>query len=373
MVESAAIQQAIDFLNKEFFGGRLPDVFVRYETRAKSDGYYKPSEYSARDGKYEKDSIALNSNRFARKSDLQILADLQHLLCHHADYYAGTAPARHYHSEQWSDMMVAAGVMPSSTGGAGGKRTGKMMSQFVIVGGRFEQAYAKLAATGWRLNLQSTPAPGPKVKNEKNKTTLKCPCCNDLAYTNKPGKRWVCPECGYLAIPRDADPSEIKRYQLIEIENAAGASYGRQAEADAPYERKEPASSELNATARDAQADVDWMRDTVSAGDYRFDQRSSDWVGVPLMERLGLPDNRGSRKRAAALLDAWFESGALTAEVARTLADTIASSLSLETSRSPMFVRTSDRHLSRSVSAAGRKVRRTSKPESAASGERGCA
>lgn len=42
VVENTAIQQAIDFLNREFFDGRLPDVFVRYETRANSDGFYTP-------------------------------------------------------------------------------------------------------------------------------------------------------------------------------------------------------------------------------------------------------------------------------------------------------------------------------------------
>lgn len=276
-----------------------------------------PSGFSARDGKYEKDCIALNSDRFVGKTDLQILADLHHLLCHHGQYHLGTAPARHYHDEEWANLMMSADLMPSSTGATGGKITGKKMSHYVIAGSRFEQAYAKLAATGWRLNLQSTPAPGPKVKNEKNKTTLICPACNDRTWCSKRGKRWVCPDCGYLTIDRD-NPSEIiKRYRLIEIErDATDPSYERQAEVAAPYEEKAPVSSELElTTARDAQADVDWMQDTVSVGNYRFDKRSSDWVGVPLMERLGLPDNRGSRKRAAALLEAWFESGALTTEL----------------------------------------------------------
>ena len=53
VVENTALQEAVDFFNEEFFDGGLPDVFVRYDTRAKSDGYYKPGEFSARDGSSE--------------------------------------------------------------------------------------------------------------------------------------------------------------------------------------------------------------------------------------------------------------------------------------------------------------------------------
>jgi hypothetical protein len=325
VVENTAIQQAVDFFNKEFFDGKLPDVFVRYETRANSDGFYTPSGFSARDGKYEKDCIALNSDRFVGKTDLQILAVLYHNLCHHGEYYFGTAPARHYHDEEWANLMMRADVMPSSTGAAGGKITGKKMSHYVIPGGRFEKACEKLFATGWRLNLQSTPVPGSKVKKEKNKDTLICPGCNDRTWNSKRGKRWICPECGYLTILGDADP--IKRYRLIEIErDATDASLVRPTDVVAPYERPQPAQAIEPAVAPCEQQAIEpkrierdsidhWIRDTVSAGNYRFDQRSPDWVGVPLMERLGLRDNPGSRKRAVAMLKAWFKSGVLAIEV----------------------------------------------------------
>jgi predicted RNA-binding Zn-ribbon protein involved in translation (DUF1610 family)/predicted SprT family Zn-dependent metalloprotease len=240
VVENTALQQAIDFFNEEFFAGELPDVFVRYETRANSDGFYTPSGFSARDGSYEKDCIALNSDRFVGKTELQILAELHHLLCHHGQYHLGTAPARHYHDEEWSNLMRSADVMPSSTGAAGGKITGKKMSHYVIPGGRFEKACEKLFATGWRLNLQSTPVPGSKVKTDRGKDTLICPGCNDRTWSSKRGKRWICPECGYLTILRDAEPSEIKRYRLIEIERDVDASLVRQTETDAPDERPQP-------------------------------------------------------------------------------------------------------------------------------------
>jgi hypothetical protein len=61
--------------------------------------------------------------------------------------------------------------------------------------------------------------------------------------------------------------------------------------------------------------DMRWMRDTVRAGNYRVDPRSPDWVGLPLIEHLGLdPDTAGSRKRAAAILRAWFQNRVLATE-----------------------------------------------------------
>ena len=40
--------------------------------------------------------------------------------------------------------------------------TGQRMSDYIIPGGPFTQAFAKLAAIGWCLNLQSAHRPGPK-------------------------------------------------------------------------------------------------------------------------------------------------------------------------------------------------------------------
>jgi hypothetical protein len=51
--------------------------------------------------------------------------------------------------------MKGVGLQPSSTGAVGGKETGHRVSHYVIPGGLFAKAFAELASTRWRLNLQS--------------------------------------------------------------------------------------------------------------------------------------------------------------------------------------------------------------------------
>ena len=62
--EAECVQQAFDYLNKRLFDGALPDVFIRYETKATSDGYYSPNGFSGRHGEFGKDAITLNADRF---------------------------------------------------------------------------------------------------------------------------------------------------------------------------------------------------------------------------------------------------------------------------------------------------------------------
>jgi hypothetical protein len=50
------------------------------------------------------------------------------------------------------------------------------MSDYIIPGGRFELAFKKLAATGWKLNLQSAHRSGQRGRQNDSKTTFRCSC-----------------------------------------------------------------------------------------------------------------------------------------------------------------------------------------------------
>jgi hypothetical protein len=76
--------------------------------------------------------------------------------------------------------MKSIGLQPSSTGMVGGKETGQKMMDYIILDGPFTKAFAKLAATGWRLNLQSAHRPAAKgAVNSKTKFT--CSQCGQNA------------------------------------------------------------------------------------------------------------------------------------------------------------------------------------------------
>jgi hypothetical protein len=90
--------------------------------------------------------------------------------------------------------MKENGLQPSSTGMVGGKETGQKVSDYIIPDGRFARAFAKLASTGWKLNLQSAAHSGkPASPNSKQKFT--CPGCGQNAW-GKPDLAIDCRLCG---------------------------------------------------------------------------------------------------------------------------------------------------------------------------------
>jgi len=75
------------------------------------------------------------------------------------------------------------------------------MSHYVIPGGAYAQAFAALKATGWRLNLQSTPRPGAAPKKpEDSKTPFTCRFC-DGNHWSKPDRELICASCILAAAP----------------------------------------------------------------------------------------------------------------------------------------------------------------------------
>ena len=211
--EAESLQEAFSYLNQKLFDGNLPDAFIRYETKANSDGFYTPHGFSGRAAKFGKDAITLNSSRFDGRTDKQILGNLYHQMRHHWQYHFGKKPNRHYHDEEWSQGPTEIGLQPSSTGEKGGKITGQRMSQYIVPGGQFDQVCDELIATGWKLNLQSSHQPGA-TRVKKNKPDFMCPQCSEK-FWGKASSRWICWNDGFLALPVGGDWSKKVRFELI--------------------------------------------------------------------------------------------------------------------------------------------------------------
>jgi len=75
----------------------------------------------------------------------------------------------------------------------GGKETGQKMQHYVIPGGPFADAYAALAATGWKLNLESAHRPGEQ-RGPSSKTKFTCPMCGWNVW-GKPDTAVLCLPC----------------------------------------------------------------------------------------------------------------------------------------------------------------------------------
>jgi SprT-like family len=172
----------------------LPDVFITYQRRANSAGYFAPDRFSSRTEKSAQHELALNPDGFIGRSDQQIVQTLCHEMTHVWQQACGAPAARGYHNREWADKMKSIGLQPSSTGMVGGKEVGQHMSDYIIPDGPFVRSYEQLAKTGWRLNLQSAPHSNP-TKAPKLKTKFSCESCGQNAW-GKPELKIICKPCG---------------------------------------------------------------------------------------------------------------------------------------------------------------------------------
>lgn len=191
-VEYGAFQQAYDHFNKVLFGGTLPHVLVTLQRRSKMRGYYRHNSFTAREGDSTVSELALNPDTFKR-TDAEILSTLVHEQCHVWQYAHGN-PKPGYHNREWADKMLEVGLTPSHNGQPGGKQTGQSCTHYITEGGAFAAAYAKLAATGFRLNWVSAPTPERVKRATASKTKFTCPCCGQNAWA-KPTAVLVCGDC----------------------------------------------------------------------------------------------------------------------------------------------------------------------------------
>ena len=217
-IEYSGLQEAYDHFNRELFLGDLPDVFITYQRKAHSHGYFSPDRFSGRVGSFGKHELALNPDGFIGQSDEQVGQTLVHEMVHVWQHAFGKPSARGYHNKEWTAKMKAIGLQPSSTGMVGGKETGQKMLDYIIPDGLFTKAFANLAAKGWKLNLQSAHRPGPKG-GINSKTKFTCPNCGSNVW-GKPDTEITCTPCAIEEMAAElgeASPDAIallERYQL---------------------------------------------------------------------------------------------------------------------------------------------------------------
>jgi hypothetical protein len=132
-VEYSGLQAAYDHFNKELFDGKLPDVFITYQRKARSLGYFAADRFNGRLDKAGRHELALNPDGFIGESDKEICSTLVHEQHHVWQHAKGTAPKRGYHDREWAAQMKLNGLQPTSTGMADGRETGQHMTQVISV------------------------------------------------------------------------------------------------------------------------------------------------------------------------------------------------------------------------------------------------
>lgn len=196
--EYGSLQYAFDNLNRDLFGGQLPQTLITLNRHPKARGYFKAESFHSRKvTDAVTHEIALNPDTFEDRTDEEILSTLAHEMCHLWQQEFGTPPRRCYHDREWAAKMEEIGLCPSDTAAPGGKRTGQHVSHYIIEGGAFAEVI-KHELAGVSLNWQSQAPTGAAAKTRKakaaSKTKYSCPECQQNAWA-KPGANLICGDC----------------------------------------------------------------------------------------------------------------------------------------------------------------------------------
>lgn len=130
------LQRAFDTFNARLFAGELPPCLITLQRQKKVMGYFSHQRFVSADGTAT-DEIAMNPEFFGKERVIEVLQTLAHEMCHLWQNHFGNPGRGRYHNDEWANKMEAIGLMPSSTGRPGGKRTGDRMADYPIEGGRF--------------------------------------------------------------------------------------------------------------------------------------------------------------------------------------------------------------------------------------------
>ena len=138
----ATIRAAYDHFHEALFDGLLPACRVRFHSDVDSELGFTPGPRRGGAGS----RIALHRGFFGAARVTTSMQVLVHEMVHLWQFHFGTPGEAKAHNAEFARKSIAIGLMPSSTGGQGGARTGPLVIDYVIRGGKFERAVPRAQA-----------------------------------------------------------------------------------------------------------------------------------------------------------------------------------------------------------------------------------
>lgn len=132
----AELQYAYSHFNKTLFEDQLPNCLLTLQRKKGVYGYFSKQKFLNENGRLV-DEIAMNPSFFLVCPFVEIMQTLVHEMCHLWQSHFGTPGRGKYHNKEWAWKMESIGLMPSSTGKKGGKKTGDRMNDYSIDNGEF--------------------------------------------------------------------------------------------------------------------------------------------------------------------------------------------------------------------------------------------
>ena len=180
------LYQAYHFFNEKMFDGKLPIPLITLEKMKKARGAFQASQFVGNNDVVHE--ITMNPSDFGNREPRLILSTLVHEMTHlWQEEFGENKPTKATHNREWADEMDSFGLVPSSTGEEGGKRTGKKMNHYIVEGGLFSDVCADFLEKGDPIFLQYVVPLDEKEKKEKEKTKFKfeCPTCGQQIWGKK--------------------------------------------------------------------------------------------------------------------------------------------------------------------------------------------
>lgn len=225
-------RQTYDYFNVGLFKGLLPGCLITFQRQRCAYGFHVNSRFEAPDNEAKIDEIALNPSCFDIVDVRYVLSILVHEMAHQYQWHFGKPGRRGYHNKGWARLMIEIGLVPTDTGQAGGKATGRRVGHYIREGGPFDRLCAELLNSGfvipfketnfWEvagiplnpddpemkelIELQKREADEQRKKKAASKTRYTCPNCDPLIHIW--GKRGLHVVCGVCNTRFEVDASD---------------------------------------------------------------------------------------------------------------------------------------------------------------------
>ena len=129
------LQYAFRRINKRLFKGALPNCLLTLQRKPRTRGYMSPAKFESRKNSVTVlDEIAINPAEMPEMTDAAILATLALNMCRVWQVHFGKPGRGRYINKELADRMQVIGMISSSTGKPGGKRTGQHTGGYIQSG-----------------------------------------------------------------------------------------------------------------------------------------------------------------------------------------------------------------------------------------------
>lgn len=175
----------------------MPDCLLTLQRRHNTRGYTSPAKFESRKSKKKiLDEIAINPAAMPEMTDAAILATLALKMCRIWQIHFGEPGRGRYINKELADRMESIGLISSSTGKPGGKRTGQHTGGYVKSGGPLDVLIKQILKGGWQFEFQDrrVRADDDREESETYRYKYQCPICG-LAAWARPEVYLICGEC----------------------------------------------------------------------------------------------------------------------------------------------------------------------------------